>query len=98
MGCIAEICKKKKNNNTPLPVGRKDTKFVAESYQHVKIEINNNNNSNSKEMPLINNFFKDTLNNPKQFEQKDNKSKDSKSKKSEDNKENNITEEIKENT
>ena len=98
MGCIAEICKKKKNNNTPLPVGRKDTKFVAESYQHVKIEINNNNNSNSKEMPLINNFFKDTLNNPKQFEQKDNKSKDSKSKKSEENKENNITEEIKENT
>ena len=98
MGCIAEYCKKKKDNKPPLPVGRKDTKFVAESYQHVKIEINNNNNSNSKEMPLINNFFKETLNNPKQFEQNDKKSKDSKSKKSEDNKENNITEEIKENT
>ena len=100
MGCVAEFCKKKKNNKLPpLPIGRKDTKLVAESYQHVKIEINNNNNnSNSKEMPLINNFFKETLNNPQQFEQKDNKSKDSKNKNSENNKENNITKEIKENT
>ena len=95
MGCVLSICKKKKDSKTPLPVGRKDTKFVAESYQHVKIEINNNNNTNSKEMPLINNFFKETLNNPNQ---NDNKSKDSKSKKSEDSKENNITKEIKENT
>ena len=96
MGCITEYCKKRKNNKPPLPVGRKDTKLVAESYQHVKIEINNNNNSNSKEMPLINNFFKETLNNPKLFEQKnDSKRKDSKSKKSESNKENIITKDIK---
>ena len=64
MGCASECCKKKKNIKPVVPIGRKDTRFVAETFKHVKIEIknNNNNNSNSKEIPLINNFFKDTLN------------------------------------
>ena len=64
MGCTIEcsVCCKKKNKKKNKPaIDRKDTKFVAESYQHLKIEIKNNNNSNSKEIPLINNFFKETL-------------------------------------
>ena len=66
MGCILACCKKKeiqpKRINT-LNVQRRDTKFFAESIQHLKIQIQNNNNSNSNEIPLINNFFKATLNN-----------------------------------
>ena len=64
MGCKIECsicCKKKKKIENTLPIERKDTKFVAESYQHVKIEIKNNENSNSKDIPLINNFFTETL-------------------------------------
>ena len=64
MGCKIECsicCKKKKKIENTLPIERKDTQFVAESYQHVKIEIKNNENSNSKDIPLINNFFTETL-------------------------------------
>ena len=63
MGCTLECsicCKKKKKNNMKFEVDRRDTKLVAEGFQHLKIEIKNNN-SNSKEIPLINNFFKETL-------------------------------------
>ena len=82
-------CKKKKNQEKKIPVERRDTKFVAESFQHVKIEIKNNDNSNSKEIPLINNFFKETLNNLKVNNTNMNNSKhsNSKSKNSEINKE-----------
>ena len=99
MGCASECCKKKKNIKPVVPIGRKDTRFVAETFKHVKIEIknNNNNNSNSKEIPLINNFFKDTLNNPNALEPIKSQKSDSRSKNSEENKENNITKEIKEN-
>ena len=70
MGCKIECticCKKKKQHRNSLPVEKKDTKFVAESFKHLKIEINNNinnnniDNSNSRDIPLINNFFKETL-------------------------------------
>jgi calcium-dependent protein kinase len=64
MGCNIECslcCKKKKGQKKEIPKTRRNTKFVAESFQHLKIEIKNNNNSNSKEIPLINNFFKETL-------------------------------------
>ena len=64
MGCTIECsicCKKKKKDENKVKIERKDTKFVAERFQHLKIEIKNNNNSNSKEIPLINNFFKETL-------------------------------------
>ena len=99
MGCASECCKKKKNIKPVVPIGRKDTRFVAETFKHVKIEIknNNNNNSNSKEIPLINNFFKDTLNKPNALEPIKSQKSDSRSKNSEENKENNVTEEIKEN-
>ena len=99
MGCASECCKKKKNIKPVVPIGRKDTRFVAETFKHVKIEIknNNNNNSNSKEIPLINNFFKDTLNNPNALEPIKSQKSDSRSKNSEENKENNVTKEIKEN-
>ena len=98
MGCASECCKKKKPKKTIESIGRKDTKFVAESFKHVKIEIKNknNDNSNSKEVPLINNFFKNTLNNPNALEQINSQNDDSKSKDSEGNKENNATKEIKE--
>ena len=43
-------CKKKKNQEKKIPVERRDTKFVTESFQHVKIEIKNNDNSISKEI------------------------------------------------
>ena len=85
MGCILACCKKKeikpKRINT-LNVQRRDTKFFAESIQHLKIQIQNNNNSNSNEIPLINNFFKATLNNKnsassKSSEKKSNSSKSS---------------------
>ena len=85
MGCILVCCKKKekkpKRINT-LNVQRRDTKFFAESIQHLKIQIQNNNNSNSNEIPLINNFFKATLNNKnsassKSSEKKSNSSKSS---------------------
>ena len=66
MGCIQSCCKQKKKKpvriNT-LNVQRRDTKFFAESIKSLKIKIQNNNNSNSNEIPLINNFFKATLNN-----------------------------------
>ena len=68
MGCAYGCCKgskKKKRNLTTLTVGRRDTKFFAESIHQVRIAYQNNNNSNSKEIPLINNFFKETLNNKK---------------------------------
>ena len=101
MGCASECCKKKKNNKpvNVMPIGRKDTKFIAESFKHLKIEIknNNNNNSNSKEIPLINNFFKETLNNPNALEKIESQNSDSKSKNSEENQENNPTKDIKEN-
>ena len=98
MGCASECCKKKKPKKSIVSIGRKDTKFVAESFKHVKIEIKNknNDNSNSKEVPLINNFFKNTLNNPNALEQINSQNDDSKSKDSEGNKENNATKEIKE--
>ena len=63
MGCKIECticCKKKKKEGNTIPIERKDTKFVAEGFQHLKIEIKNNN-SNSKEIPLINNFSKKHL-------------------------------------
>ena len=66
MGCLLSCCSKNKSQTkriNKLNVQRRDTKFFAGSIQHVKIEIQNNNNSNSKEIPLINNFFKATLNN-----------------------------------
>ena len=100
MGCASECCKKKKISKPVIPIGRKDTRFVATTFKHLKIQIknnNNNNNSNSKEVPLINNFFKNTLNNPNALEQINSQNSDSKSKDSEENKENNATKEIKEN-
>jgi len=102
MGCVSECCKKKKPkppDKPVIPIGRKDTKFVAETFKHIKIEIKNknNNNSNSKEVPLINNFFRDTLNNPNALEQINSQNSDSKSKDSEESKENNATKDIKEN-
>ena len=88
MGCKIEssiCCKKKKKNVKRMVIERKDTKFIAERFQHLKIEINNNNNSNSKEIPLINNFFKETLNRNKDknshrsnYKSNHSKSKDSK--------------------
>ena len=66
MGCIQSCCKQKKKKpeiiNT-LKVQRRDTKFFAESFKSLKLTIQKNNNSNSNEIPLINNFFKATLNN-----------------------------------
>ena len=91
MGCTIECsicCKKKKKNQNEIPIERKDTKFVAEGFQHLKIEIKNNNNSHSKEIPLINNFFKETLgrarskNSSKSNNSKSQKSKESKDKES----------------
>ena len=64
MGCKIECticCKKKKQYQNQLPVEKKDTKFVAENFQRLKIEIKNNDNSNSRDIPLINNFFRETL-------------------------------------
>ena len=64
MGCSIEstlCCKKKKTQKNGTTKPKRNTKFVAESFQHLKIEIKNNNNSNSKDIPLINNFFKETL-------------------------------------
>ena len=92
MGCTIEcsICCKKKNKNKNKPaIDRKDTKFVAESFQHLKIEIKNNNNSNSKEIPLINNFFKETLGRQNERNSIKSRSSNSKSQKSEEKKENN---------
>ena len=83
MGCKIECticCKKKKKNENTIPIERKDTKFVAEGFQHLKIEIKNNN-SNSKEIPLINNFFKETLGRHNSYRSK-HKSSNSKSQKS----------------
>ena len=83
MGCKIECticCKKKKKNENTIAIERKDTKFVAEGFQHLKIEIKNNN-SNSKEIPLINNFFKETLGRHNSYRSK-NKSSNSKSQKS----------------
>ena len=101
MGCKIECticCKKKKKNEKTLPVERKDTKFIAESFQHLKIEIKNNNNSYSKEIPLINNFFKDTLG--RQMNQSYKKSqsfnsKNTKKTKNKNNEENKETKEVK---
>ena len=64
MGCKIECticCKKKKQYQNQLPVEKKDTKFVAENFHRLKIEIKNNDNSNSRDIPLINNFFRETL-------------------------------------
>ena len=83
MGCKIECticCKKKKKNENTIAIERKDTKFVAEGFQHLKIEIKNNN-SNSKEIPLINNFFKETLGRHNSYRSKS-KSSNSKSQKS----------------
>ena len=103
MGCKIECticCKKKKINGNKLPIDRKDTKFVAESFQHLKIEIKNNNNSNSKDIPLINNFFKETLGGQtKQNSQKSqsNNSKNQKNDEIKENKEEKENQEVKEN-
>ena len=103
MGCKIECticCKKKKINGNKLPIDRKDTKFVAESFQHLKIEIKNNNNSNSKDIPLINNFFKETLGGQtKQNSQKSqsNNSKNQKNDEIKENKEEKENKEVKEN-
>ena len=68
MGIILQctICCKKKKNQKKKKISekRRDTKFVSQTFQQVKIEIKNTNDSNSKEIPLINNFLKETLNNP----------------------------------
>ena len=85
MGCILTCCKKKEKKTKRINtfnVERRDTKFFAESIQHLKIQIQNNNNSNSNEIPLINNFFKAALNNKnaafsKSSEKKSNSSKSS---------------------
>ena len=104
MGCALGCCSKKKKNpnriNT-LNVQRRDTKFFASNIQHVKIEIQNNNNSKSNEIPLINNFFKATLNNEnsvssKKSEKKSNSSKSS-SKKNNKNTDKNINDIVDEN-
>ena len=82
MGCAFGCCqktKKIKKKLNILKVARRDTKFFAESIQKVRIAFQNNNNSNSKEIPLINNFFKDTLNNKKSSSSKSSKNEDSKS-------------------
>ena len=82
MGCSFGCCKKTKKTKKKLnvlKVARRDTKFFAESIQKVRIAFQNNNNSNSKEIPLINNFFKDTLNNKKSSSSKSSKNEDSKS-------------------
>ena len=82
MGCAFGCCKKTKKTKKKLnvlKVARRDTKFFAESIQKVRIAFQNNNNSNSKEIPLINNFFKDTLNNKKSSSSKSSKNEDSKS-------------------
>ena len=103
MGCKIECticCKKKKINGNKLPIDRKDTKFVAESFQHLKIEIKNNNNSNSKDIPLINNYFKETLGGQtKQNSQKSqsNNSKNQKNDEIKENKEEKENQEVKEN-
>ena len=93
MGCTLECsicCKKKKKNNMKFEVDRRDTKLVAEGFQHLKIEIKNNNNSHSKEIPLINNFFKETLGKPRsKNSSKSNNSKKQKSKGSKDKEDNN---------
>ena len=86
MGCKIDCsmcCKKKKKVERKIPVGRRDTKFVAESFQHLKIEIKNNNNSNSKEIPLINNFFKETLGRQRTKNSQKSQNSNSKSQKSE---------------
>ena len=90
LGCSLCCKKKKKIENKAPPVGRKDTKFIAQSFKHIKIEIKNNNDSNSKEIPLINNFFKNALNNEKDriSERSNSESQNSKSKKSEEIKKN----------
>ena len=65
MGCIQNCCRKNKKETkriSTLNVERRDTKFFAGNIEHLKIEIQNNNTSKSKEIPLINNFFKATLN------------------------------------
>ena len=106
MGCSFGCCKKNKNQTkkiNTLNVQRRDTKFFAGSIQHLKIEIqNNNNNNNSNEMPLINNFFKATLNNKssnssKKSENKNNSSKSSKSEKNKENAEKKIDNIVEEN-
>ena len=100
MGCKIDCsmcCKKKKKVQRKIPVGRRDTKFVAESFQHLKIEIKNNNNSNSKEIPLINNFFKETLGRQRTKNSQKSQNSNSKSQKSEENKENKENLEDKEN-
>ena len=100
MGCKIDCsmcCKKKKKVERKIPVGRRDTKFVAESFQHLKIEIKNNNNSNSKEIPLINNFFKETLGRQRTKNSQKSQNSNSKSQKSEENKENKENLEDKEN-
>ena len=101
MGCTIECsicCKKKKKNENKLPIERKDTKFVAERFQHLKIEIKNNNNSNSKEIPLINNFFKETLGRVtgKNSNKSQSNSNNSKIENSEENKKSQESQEIKE--
>ena len=92
MGCAIEcsICckKKKKGENKIMNIERKDTKFVAERFQHLKIEIKNNNNSNSNEIPLINNFFKETLGRKNSSREKS-KSSNSKNEETKENKNNN---------
>ena len=97
MGCTLECslcCKKKKKDEKQEGKKRRDTKFVAEGFQHLKIEIKNDN-SNSKEIPLINNFFKDTLgrhmtnnNNSNRSKSKSSNSKSDKSKEIKENKDN----------
>ena len=91
MGCTIECsicCKKRKKNENKINIERKDTKFVAERFQHLKIEIKNNNNSNSKEIPLINNFFKETLGRKNSSREKS-KSSNSKNEETKENKNNN---------
>jgi calcium-dependent protein kinase len=100
MGCKIECsicCKKKKINANKLPIDRKDTKFVAESFQRLKIEIKNNNNSNSKDVPLINNFFKETLGGQTKQNSQKSQSNNSKNQKNEENKEVKENKEEKEN-
>ena len=97
MGCCLDCsicCKKKKKKETKIPpVGRKDTKFIEGNFKNIKVDIknDNNDNSNSKEIPLINNFFKQTLNNQKDkiSERSYSDSGNSKTKKIEELKENN---------
>ena len=91
MGCTIECsicCKKRKKDESKIKIERKDTKFVAERFQHLKIEIKNNNNSNSKEIPLINNFFKETLGRKNSSREKS-KSSNSKNEETKENKNNN---------